>query len=573
MRPTTRLLAAFAVFLLLWPALARAQFGNQGQGQFNQQNGNNANVFGNPGQGLNAGGGNATGQGGAGGAASADFDSLIDLIESTVATETWAETGGGEAEIRPFPTGVMVDTAGTLKLIKATAPDAKLADLHLAGQRAGATAGSPSSVSHVDPLAPQSAANPRQPAKLRYVSLPRLEQEIIRRQAAHEPFDPAMLTLAGLHRVQYIFAYPTSNEGAHGDVILAGPAGDWTIDPFGRILSVDTAQPIVRLDDLLTLLRRTHQTKATFFGCAINPRPAALAATQAYLDQTASRPLAPGRRDAWLEKIRSTMGRQDVEIFGLDPTTRVARVLVEADVHMKLIGMGLEDGVPGVESYLDYAKNAARAARAGASPPPSAMSVLRWWFALNYASIQCAANRTAYELIGDGVCVLSENEMLAAQGQRVHTGQSDPLNQQFADSFTAHFAALADKYPVYGELRTIFDLALTLAIIDADGLAARAGWEPTRLLDNERLRLPHGQAPREVDTVANVVSSPVRGGRERNLIAGVSGGVMVDTKATLANRVESTDANLPGLRAALPKPRAEKDQPITWWWDAPTATR
>src|SRR5690606_6406610 len=43
------------------------------------------------------------GPGGMGGAASADFDSLIDLIISTVAADTWAENGGGEAEIRPFP--------------------------------------------------------------------------------------------------------------------------------------------------------------------------------------------------------------------------------------------------------------------------------------------------------------------------------------------------------------------------------------------------------------------------------------------------------------------------------------
>ena len=43
------------------------------------------------------------GPGGMGGAASADFDSLIELIISTVASDTWAENGGGEAEIRPFP--------------------------------------------------------------------------------------------------------------------------------------------------------------------------------------------------------------------------------------------------------------------------------------------------------------------------------------------------------------------------------------------------------------------------------------------------------------------------------------
>ncbi|QDU91016.1 outer membrane porin HofQ [Pirellulimonas nuda] len=44
--------------------------------------------------------------GGAGGAALADFDSLIDLIISTVASDTWQENGGGVAEIRPFPTNL-----------------------------------------------------------------------------------------------------------------------------------------------------------------------------------------------------------------------------------------------------------------------------------------------------------------------------------------------------------------------------------------------------------------------------------------------------------------------------------
>jgi general secretion pathway protein D len=46
------------------------------------------------------------GPGGMGAGANADFDSLIDLIISTVSTDTWAENGGGEAEIRPFPTNL-----------------------------------------------------------------------------------------------------------------------------------------------------------------------------------------------------------------------------------------------------------------------------------------------------------------------------------------------------------------------------------------------------------------------------------------------------------------------------------
>ena len=59
-----------------------------------------------------------------------------------------------------------------------------------------------------------------------------------------------MLTLAGLQRVRYVFVYPES-----GDLVLAGPAGDWKVDD-GRIVAKDTLDPVVRLDDLLVLMRR-----------------------------------------------------------------------------------------------------------------------------------------------------------------------------------------------------------------------------------------------------------------------------------------------------------------------------
>jgi hypothetical protein len=502
------------------PIAAQQGFGNQ-----------NVNFGLGPGGGMGA--GNNTTTGGGGGAASADFDSLIDLITSTVSTETWAETGGGEAEIRPFPTGVMVDATGALKLVKATAPSAELA------ARRGTT---PPSTE----VARLATANPRRASKLRFVSLPRLEREIVRRQDAGESLDVAMLTLAGLQRVEYVFVYPESH-----DLVLAGPAGDWQVGPFGRIVSTETGAPVVRLDDLLTILRRSGESSQSYFGCMINPRQAALAETQAYLDRTAARAIKPSERDAWLEQIRTTLGRQDVELFGIDPTSRIARVLVEADVHMKLIGMGLEDGVPGVENYLDAAADSAA--------PPAAMSVLRWWFALHYAAINTAPDGNAYQLIGPGVRVLSENEILAAQGQRVHTGQSDPLNQQFAESFTAHFAALAEKYPIYGELRNIFDLSLAVALIQQDKLADRAGWQPTRLVDHEKLRLPGWPAPREVDTVANCVVA-----NRRTIIAGVSGGVMIAPTDVLANRHAETSTTLAIQRSDT----APADAASAWWWDA-----
>ena len=96
------------------------------------------------------------------------------------------------------------------------------------------------------------------------------------------------------------------------------------------------------------------------------------------------------------------------------------------------------------------------------------------------------------------------------------------MNRQFAESFTLHFSDLAAKYPVYGELRNIFDLAMAVALIQSEDLAAHVGWKPTLMANGEKLRLPHGNVPREVETVVNhrVIN-------QRLVIAGVSGGVMV----------------------------------------------
>jgi hypothetical protein len=513
--------------------VASAQPGN------NQQPGNLPNVLfppgGQPQNGLVGGTGVTTGRQGA--SANADFESLIDLIQSTVATETWAENGGGEAEIRPFPGGVLVDAAGTLRLRSPGDVSLELAAKH------GAAPAS----------AKPRSGDVRADSTLRYISLPRLELEIARRQKAREPLEPAMLTLAGLQRVQYVFVYPES-----GDLVLAGPAGDWFVDPSGRILSADTQQPVVRLDDLLVLLRRGAEAADSFFGCSINPRQDALAKTQAFLASTSQKPLQPGQRKTWLREICDTVGKQDIEIFGIDPASRVAAVLVEADYHMKLIGIGLADGVDGVDSYLDTVKLASE--RAGARAPSAAdglppMTVLRWWFALNYDAVNSSPKSDAFQLVGQGVLVRSENEMLAEQGRRVHTGQSDALNSQFAESFTAHFTELAAKYPVYGELRNIFDLAMAVALIESEGLAAKVGWQPGLFANAERLPLPQGAVPRQVETVVNhrVVN-------RRQIVAGVSGGVMVAPRDVLN---DARRASLVGLNTTVPN-----DASAAWWWDA-----
>ena len=57
-----------------------------------------------------------SGPGGLGGAAQADFDSLIDLIVSTVEFDSWMENGTGEGEIQPFPTNLSLVISQTQRV-------------------------------------------------------------------------------------------------------------------------------------------------------------------------------------------------------------------------------------------------------------------------------------------------------------------------------------------------------------------------------------------------------------------------------------------------------------------------
>ncbi len=492
--------------------------------------------------------------GGQGGAANADFDSLIDLITSTVEADSWEENGTGEGDIQPFPTGVWLDAKGSLRVdsdSRGGGARAELASIRASGSPSPAGRGARGEGTAPSDAAPVDAG---QPSKLRYVSLPRLEAAIFQRQNEHKPLDAAMLTLAGLERVQYVLVYPET-----GDLVLAGPASDWQILRGGGIISAETRRPLARLDDLLALWRRARTEKSAAFGCSIVPRQEALARTQEFLTASAATPVEPGQRGDWLEELRATLGEQDVEYYNIDPHTRIAGLLLAADYHMKLVGMGLAEGVPGVKSYLATV----RLGPGGQAPP---MSVLRWWFSMPTTTVAATDERDAFALPANCVQVLSENEMLAARGERVHTGQADDLTSGFAKSFTAEFAALADKYPIYGQLARVFELSLALALIEKEGLAEKVGWTPSLLLDGDLLRLPQVATPKAVETVIN---HRVIGGR--HIIAGVSGGVWVDGGKSLVVAKAETGAasTLASMRQTTPAAPTAKGDPgdIVWWWD------
>lgn len=462
-----------------------------------------------------------------GGGVIADFDTLIDLITSTIAPDTWTDNGGS-GSISGFPTGVLVDDRGVMASV--AADSGSIATLRRTALNLG------------------SNRNPRVASKLRKISLPRLEKAVQARYAQGQSPTDAMLNLAGLQRIQYVFVYEDT-----GDIVLAGPAGDWSPDAAGRQVSVDGGAPVVQLDDLVVVLR--NSTEKGSFGCAITPTKENLAAAQEFLSESAKKPLAEGKsaREKWVSQLREKLGYQDIETHGIDPRSHAARTIVEADYHMKRVAMGLEPGVLGVESYLDSME-----LKRGES---ASMGVLRWWFTLGDGAIRAAADRNAFELKGSSVKVLSENEKLAKDGERIHTGKASELTAKFADSFTRKFDVLAEKYLIYAELRNVFDLAVVAAVLKHEHVCDRVQWDAVHFLDSERYQIALGTAPRKVMSIANyrVMSA-------ETFVVGVSGGVEVDPSTKLASDRYKTDqyGDLEAGRAQSLTGELASDR---WWWD------
>jgi hypothetical protein len=212
--------------------------------------------------------------------------------------------------------------------------------------------------------------------------------------------------------------------------------------------------------------------------------------------------------------------------------------------------MGLEEGVPGVRSYMSLIKS-----------PPKDVGVLRWWFTLNYDSIQTSQDHLAFNIRGQGVKVESENEHLTAQGERIHPGESEPLNRQFTESFTKHFDELCVKYPIYAELRNLCDLALAASLVREEGLADKVDWHMAYFGDPKAFVVQQGAAPKEVDSVVNY-----RLLNQGVFVAQVSGGVEVKTNELVSRKAIQVESR-PQLQQQRPSNSAKPQATDRWWWD------
>ena len=477
--------------------------------------------------------GNVANNSAQGGITAADFDPLIDLIKSTVDPEGWDDTNG-DGTIQAYPAGVFVDPSGTLHRMRTDSRKSlKLLKKKSTTDSGNRVAGKTS--------------------QLRKVSLNRLEKQAQLLAAQGKPIDDVMQNLAGIYEIRYLMFVPETN-----DVIIAGPAGNWQKDDEGRIVNASTEKPTLQMDDLVVCLRNVYSNNGKF-GCTITPTQKSLRDTKNFVSTSKL------KGNAFRTKLRKALGKQDIEVFGIDAETHAGRVLVEADYRMKLVAMGLEDSIPEIPSYLSRIQ----LAPGGGLPP---MDVVRWWFTMNYKDVVADPDKEIFTFTGTGVKVLSENELIDDQGARVHTGKAKGPNAGYARDFTENFDKIADKYPVYRQMKNVFDLAIVAAIIRNQRIDKRAGWNLTYFGENESYsalnyspRLSH--APSQVDSVMNhrVINERKKSSTVKHTLIGVSGGITFDSmKVVMANKMKTDNSGELDDVMESASPLAED---VKWWWD------
>ena len=464
------------------------------------------------------------------GGAQADFMTLMMLIRQNTPGK-WEDDDGEGGAMTPFQTGVRVSPTGLLQRLSSEEQTGQLTAVGAQARKADLN----------DDVSRSS--------ELRMVSLTRLEQSVARRIEEGLPVPETMAQLAGLSQVKYVFAIPETKE-----IVIAGPAQAWQYNEKGQPVSTVTGRPTLQLDDLVTVLRTFARGHADF-GCSINTRDEGVKTLKEFVEKSQAKGAVSDLAvRSWVKQIQQKLGRQDVVVWGVPGESRVARVIVEADYRMKLIGINKLNAGKEIPGYFDLLPVSQQKIQPN-------MDALRWWLTVKCDAVLHSSDKNVFEIQGSSVLCLSENQLITADGKHVPTGQSEPTNRLFAQNFTENYAKLAQKDLVFADAQNIFDMALCSALIQHEDLRGKTGWNMGVFAPNGAYAPASYPVPKEVDSVVNH-----RVYRGRDIVVQAAGGVRCDVMSLANDSAKNkSEAQLDGFSKTANAPQLPDGR---WWWDA-----
>jgi hypothetical protein len=245
--------------------------------------------------------------------------------------------------------------------------------------------------------------------------------------------------------------------------------------------------------------------------------------------------------------MSEALGMAQAEVFGISSRTHFAQVLLEADYRMKLIGIGLEPKPVEMVTFIEAIKI------------PRQSVLQRWWFAPNYDCLRVTEDGMAFEIVGQGVQLDSQDKQITPDGRILAMeGEPSAANLRYATSFTAKYETIADRVPVFADLRNMIDLAIAAAHMQHRDYFGAASWTMELLRDENQLSVQTCPEPRRVPCVVNAVW-------KRNRLVAPAGGVTIEPAQAWqpAHLIKDQDGAVSqrrdNIRATIPDDG--------WWWN------
>lgn len=331
----------------------------------------------------------------------------------------------------------------------------------------------------------RSAAQAARNEKLVFISLPKLFDELRSAAKSGEPVPQDLRFLGGMTQLRYVFVYPDEK-----DLVIAGPAEPFAVTRDGLYATAKASRrPVLQVDDLVVALRTAHDRNGRVFGCRIDPDPRSVEISGAVMKK-----FARASRRERMDAMARELGPQKVSVFGTQPDTRLAFVLVAADYKLKRFAMGLEPaaaGAPGIG--IGHAVDNTR----------SAMN--RFWFETSYEPLRVSPDGNAFEVRGQRVQVKAGAFSFDPRG-------ATEKATAFARKFTDKVPALAVAEPLIAELQNVADLSLLASLIRHDKLDRKAGWEIGWILDDSQLPVKKVPVPVTADTLVSATGGSIAAG-------------------------------------------------------------
>ncbi len=256
-----------------------------------------------------------------------------------------------------------------------------------------------------------------------------------------------LLNLGGLTKI-YGYVIDEANQ----DVILFG--------------EVENQAPPLHTEDFVVALRNAwfkysnRQGNTITFanpGCSIDPDPNVVRQLNEIANRIGANASGNGIENAIRHWHNVCERPQGVRVLGIPFQTRFAKVMIDADYYMKnLVNGSVQAGVAGFESLIDMTVTRVREDIVNKRPISVRIGALN--------RFEFVPGENTY-LEDEGivfiekcpVTLVTEEEYLSTKGDQIGgTGQADPMAQQFADSFSVHYAEIAKKEPIYLELEGLF---------------------------------------------------------------------------------------------------------------------